>query len=234
MTTPYCLPPDYVANQANRTLEVDGVEYWSPRRLRDSLEYQYDVYRIAAEVALRDRVAMVLDVGCGPATKLAALVAPVTKAVGVDQPSVIAWCRSHHPGLEFFAENLESPAARPPSGAGIVICSDVIEHMIDPDRLLAYLRDAMGPETLLLLSTPCRARLRGARSRRPPRPEHIREWTQEEFARYVGTRGLRVVESRLLPPVRQAFTRLYLRHRLHQLVALRPFRYNHLLFCRRG
>ena len=232
MTSNYFLPADYTPNEANRTLEVGGVEYWSAHRLRDSLEYQWDVYRIAREWAVATQARLVLDVGCGPATKLVGLIAPVCPVTGVDQPSVIEWCRSRYPGIPFVAENLEAPVEPPPPGADVIVCSDVIEHMVDPDRLLAYLRAAAGADTTVLISTPCRRRLRGEGSRRPPRPEHIREWAQEEFVRYVSDRGFTVRESLLLPPVRTAFTALHLRHRVLQLMALRPFRYNHLLICR--
>ena len=223
---------DYQPNSANLTYEEPGVVYWTDQRIRASLRYQWDVYARARAVAEANGVKRVLDVGCGPATKLMECLAPVCEVVGVDQPGAIALCRERYRSGDFVAINLENDTDRIEGSFGLIVCSDVVEHMVDPDRLLDFIRRHASADTTILISTPCRRRLRGPHSCRPPRPEHIREWTAAEFVSYLRSRGFVVERSEFLPPVRIGFDQLFLRHFLGQLLRGRSFRYSHLVTAR--
>ena len=70
--TDYGLPPDYVVNPV-RTPESDTsgtAQYWNRARIRLSGRYQYAVYAHARELADARDTQVVVDFGCGPATKL--------------------------------------------------------------------------------------------------------------------------------------------------------------------
>jgi hypothetical protein len=71
----------------------------------------------------------------------------------------------------------------------VVVCSDVLEHLIDPRpamRLICWLLDqgAVGA----VLSTPARDQRAGAEHLGPPfNSSHVREWTQCEFRAFVAS-----------------------------------------------
>lgn len=52
---------------------------------------------------------------------------------------------------------VQSPADAGPEPYDVVLCSEVIEHVLDPHRLLTILRDTITPEGVLLLTTPSAA-----------------------------------------------------------------------------
>ena len=72
--------------------------------------------------------------------------------------------------------------------ADLAICSDVIEHVLNPDELMGFL--VSFTRRWLVISTPDRNREYSPLSRfqlGPPHTDHhIREWSFDEFHRYVG------------------------------------------------
>jgi hypothetical protein len=69
----------------------------------------------------------------------------------------------------------------------LVIAADVIEHVQQPDTLL-WMIDVIYPKTLVI-STPARELLKLGTDDGPPRNLcHVREWSQPEFAAYIGDR----------------------------------------------
>jgi hypothetical protein len=95
--------------------------------------------------------------------------------------------------------DLEAPSFAPERAYDLIICADVLEHLIDPDPAIRLIRRCAHAGTLVLLSTPDRRRRRGRGCMRSDKPEHVREWSRDEFLRFVGTRGLEVLCSRLTP-----------------------------------
>jgi 2-polyprenyl-3-methyl-5-hydroxy-6-metoxy-1,4-benzoquinol methylase len=214
----FCLPAAYRQQASALTHDdttlLDGsgrrVEYWNPERVRASGRFQHHVYQWGASLVRRHRLTSVLDVGCGPGTKLAALIAPVCADIaGIDQPSAIAVAKRHGVPGDFRAVDLDRcrgvAAART---YDLVICADVLEHLLDPDPALAFIARHCHARSLVLLSTTDRARLRGRACMASEKPEHVREWSAPEFLAYLRSRSWSVVQSRLLPsadePVTQA------------------------------
>jgi len=218
----FCLPVGYkqqnlaLTREELRDTSVEG-EYWAQWRLDMSGVYQKHVYAWAARIVGERNVTRFLDVGCGPATKLARHIAPLGCSItGIDQPKAIEIARKQCPDAVFVADDLEQPGfvTASPRGAPheppfhLVICADVIEHLLDPDPLLAMLRRAVTPKRspdeggrkgLVLLSTPDRDRVRGRDCRSADKPEHVREWSASEFLAYLKSRGWEIVVSRLMP-----------------------------------
>lgn len=199
----YCLPPGYIQHRINYTVDVnrkDVGEYWTPERIEASGRFQYHVYRWAARLVTRLKLKSVLDIGCGVGAKLAGHIAPVCGDIwGFDQPSAVARARVRCPRGAFHVIDLDRPGFKPSRTFDLIICADVIEHLLDPDPVMQLIRGFAHEKTLVMMSTPDRPRVRGRASMGGEKREHVREWSQQEFARFLRTRGLEPLRTRLYP-----------------------------------
>jgi SAM-dependent methyltransferase len=162
----------------------------------EGVVHQPHVYPFAAYLAARYGCTHVIDLGCGRAAKLAAL-HPELHPVGVDIGTNVEWCRNTYPFGEWIERDFEQPGALPiaPELArrSVVVCADVIEHLVDPTHLLGNLRRLLEHAPVALLSTPDRELVRGPDDAGPPaNPHHVREWTRNELARLLESAGLRI------------------------------------------
>lgn len=146
-------------------------------------EYQREVYQRAAELANAHNLRTVYDVGCGSGFKLLNYLGDFD-TVGFDVPVTLDFLRQEYPDRQWRTASFDDRSIPP---ADIVICSDVIEHVIDPDALMAFLVALTG--RWLVLSTPDRSRAYARFSRYqlgpPSSDHHVREWSMSEFRRYV-------------------------------------------------
>lgn len=160
--------------------------------------YQYPVYENARDLVLEENLKSVVDVGCGLATKLMDLIYPVCNNVlGVDQKRAIEECKKKYKNGRFLSANFEDPPGLSEK-FDLVICADVIEHLINPDYLLGFIKSLCDENTFIIFSTPERDIFRGENSKMSPYPNHIREWNQSEFKKYLNSRGYRILNSELL------------------------------------
>lgn len=198
----YCIKPGYRARREALTLEHDAGDYWTPARIAAADLYQHDVYELARDCAERMGGGLrIADVGCGYPRKTMRL-APFALAVtAFDQPTLASVVARDFPSLRFRPIDLARPGAAK-EHFDLVVCADVIEHLLDPDPCLGFLRDLLGSHGILILSTPERDRVRGVHCLSSDKPEHVREWNADEFGRYVRSRGFDVVDHLLLPPAR--------------------------------
>ncbi|HEX3110690.1 MAG TPA: methyltransferase domain-containing protein [Thermoanaerobaculia bacterium] len=146
-------------------------------------EYQREVYERAAELAARDGLRTVYDVGCGSGYKLVHYLGAYD-TTGFEVPRTLEYLRRQYPDRKWQQVSFSD---RNVPAADLVICSDVIEHVPDPDELMRFLVSVTG--RWLVLSTPDRALSYSRFSQYqlgPPASEHhVREWTFDEFHRYV-------------------------------------------------
>lgn len=196
-----CLPAGYRQRERNETHdEARDSSYWAPWRVEASGRFQWHVYRWARDLIVRERLWSVLDLGCGVGTKLREILRPVCDDItAVDQPNAIAAARSLGTDADLIEMDLEKPAATLGRTFDVILCADVLEHLLDPDPALALIRASCHQTTRVLLSTPDRRRRRGRACMQSDKPEHVREWSAAEFARYARTRGLKVETRRMLP-----------------------------------
>ena len=99
-------------------------------------------------------------------------------------PETVAWLRENHPDREWRESGELTPDVF--AGFDVVVASDVIEHLEDPQALLRALAASSVRE--IVLSTPARELLveRGHRRLGPPQnPHHYLEWSTGEFVRLV-------------------------------------------------
>jgi hypothetical protein len=84
------------------------------------------------------------------------------------------------------------------NNSDVVICSDVIEHIVNPNDLVEYLLSLKSK--YYIISTPCREVLcnhpkfsyyyRKSLYGPPINKCHVREWTMDEFKEYISTNFL--------------------------------------------
>ncbi len=229
----YCLPDDYRCNPA-ATFDADEAHYWDPARVEASLAYQADFYAWVLSVVVENNFQSLADFGCGTAAKLARLHAgaPDLNTCGLDQPNAIAMCQQHYPFGEWIACDLDRPESMPERKFDLIMASDVIEHLDNPDNLLNSMRQVAHEHSLIMLSTPDRDSLRGASARIPGNPYHVREWTQAEFASYLASRNLEVITHRLLPAFRPTHSMAFARRALKRWARLKGIRYNQGVLAR--
>lgn len=226
----YCIRADYMVTNSRKRSHGQG--YWHSRRTKLSAHYQWAVYKEASRL-IRSSRGSVLDIGCGPAKKLARLLVPYARrVVGVDRAEAIACARVECPGGEFFELDLERDEWSLKEVFDLVISVDVIEHLDDPDRLMAAVRTAAGSSGLALLSTPDRDRIRGRDCRAAPNGEHVREWNREEFAQYVNSQGFSILRHWHVPALRPVSSIEWLRQSWAQLRAFRSLKSCQVVLCK--
>lgn len=213
-TDRYSIRTDYSENLVQATYDPSGdPAYWNENRLQSAASYQWDVYEAAARL-VRDRgLKSLVDVGSGPPVKLKSLMPAGLDICLVDQPNTARHAALMLPTALFCAANLEGDFPAIDRTFDLVLCADVIEHLVDPDRCLAFMRRLVAPHGLLLISTPERESLRGKDCTHCPHPMHVREWSFAEFGRFLASRGCEVIDHLLLPQQRtsslhKAFGRL--------------------------
>ncbi|MGH7342468.1 MAG: class I SAM-dependent methyltransferase [Candidatus Rokuibacteriota bacterium] len=223
----YSIKPGYVARSRADTRETTAGQYWTPDKIRMASFYQYEVYRAARRLLLGRPVGRrrVCDIGCGHPAKLRELLEPVADGiVGVDQPTVVDRLAAHPPTIEFRAMDLEAPDVSGLHGTfDLVVCADVVEHLLDPDPCVRFLGALLRPDGIAVVSTPERDVMRGPECMTSPKPVHVREWNAQEFAEYLGTHGFTVRRHALLPKGRMSWGQ--------RLVRLLPLRSPELHGC---
>ena len=198
----FCITKGYQQQEQAHTRStcLGENEYWNDERIQSSKIYQYHVYRWAAELIQAHALSSLLDIGCGTGLKLQEHIVPVCNDItGIDQPAGIqAAQKLNSPGM-YIEVDLERPDLQFNRSFDLMVCADVVEHLLDPDPMMDMIKELSTPQTLILFSTPDRARLHGKDCMASTKPEHVREWTASEFASFLDSRGFDLLEHRFLP-----------------------------------
>lgn len=145
-------------------------------------EYQDDVYKFASEITNKFVVHTIGDVGCGSAYKLKKYFKDY-HTTGYDLEPTISFLKRKYPSNIWKISDFNSI----PENFDMVICADVIEHVLNPDELLLWIKKMNAKH--IIISTPDRNQLVNKLGRSPVGPPgnsyHIREWTAEEFHNYI-------------------------------------------------
>jgi len=231
----YFIKDDYVPNKEAVTRdEVSGKQYWSKSSIYSSYYYQFSVYQYAKKLIQEKRVEEVIDVGCGTGTKLALIHndLPEVNFVGIDRKAAIDYCKKHYSFGNWYVDDIENPdKSLGDIKAKLVICSDVIEHLLNPDLLLSYLKKKVTIDGYILLSTPERDIMRGKSCTTSPNKFHIREWNYEEFENYLLYSGFHIVEHFLQYQVRVGINRMFLKIAIRRLISGKALKYNQVLLA---
>lgn len=127
-----------------------------------------------------NELSIVLDSGCGDGALSGMIYKQFKPQVfGVDvAPESIEWARK-----KFQEHNFQGTFKRiPPYEFGFsenyfdfIVCADVIEHVLEPIKLLHEIKKILKPKGRLILSTPIRL------TEKAHDRYHVQEWFQQEF-----------------------------------------------------
>ncbi len=177
-----CLPKDYVAR-------TDHIFY---NDTPSNIVYQPDVYKLAGYLATRANLGWIIDIGCGSASKLSSL-ANQCSIIGIDSQAGIDMAKSSIPNARLIVHDLEQALPAIPDEilrTSIIICSDVVEHLRNPQLLMEQLGVLSRKVPFVVISTPDRDRARGWLDNGPPaNPAHVMEWNGSEFVRFMRESG---------------------------------------------
>ena len=157
--------------------------------------WQPDVYRRAREIADGLHAPTLVDVGSGTGEKLVDI-AGTRRVIAWDLGSNFDRGVERHPEFLWRSYDAEVDEALPIAPqelrGAVLICSDVIEHVPRPDRLLRALCEALADgAAVVIVSTPDRERTWGRdHLGPPPNPAHVREWTLPELVALCKREGL--------------------------------------------
>lgn len=170
--------------------------------------YQVAVYDFARDLLKDGNLKSVLDLGCGHGQKLKTAILPVCKDItGVDWEHSIDYCKKTYDFGNWIIDNIEEPTNAINRKFDLIICSDVIEHLFDPDKLFSYLRKIAHSKTLIVLSTPERDLRRGKETMGPPgNGTHIREWNKDELGNYISSMNLNMISHEIVELKKDIFT----------------------------
>jgi 2-polyprenyl-3-methyl-5-hydroxy-6-metoxy-1,4-benzoquinol methylase len=234
--TNFFLPEKYQENPAI-SFDIDiNKNYWNSKRIKTSTAYQWSAYQWANNIIKKHKISKVADVGCGFACKLNVLYQnnPNVEFWGIDQPSAVDLCKKHYQFGSWLGVNLDQNPVQPPEKFGLVISSDVIEHLANPDALIKYLKSIVAENGYILITTPERDVLRGTGSLACPNKAHVREWNMEEFIAYLKSHGLHIVEKRLLFAQKFILDKNYLKTLLKRSIVFKTMRYNQAYLLKVG
>lgn len=235
-TSSFFIKKGYLPNPVQRTYDESEVaEYWTEDRIRNSRLFQYHVYEFAARLIEKNGYGSFLDVGSGPPTKVKMLIEPVCDNITlVDQPTTRPFARDMMPSSRFLAANLEECEVELGSRYDLIVCADVLEHLLDPNCCSDFIREHLSGGGLAVISTPERDVQRGVGCMASGHPSHVREWSRGEFCEYLSSRGFDIVTSRLLPAKRIGGAEFQVSRLLSKFYKSTKWSGCHAVVCRRG
>jgi SAM-dependent methyltransferase len=136
--------------------------YWKQLELSpDTDPFAWTRLRILHELK-PDGPLKALDVGAGEGHVVAALAAEGLSAIGMDISETAVDAAVHrHPKCHFIAHSAENlPWPFEPDSLDLVVSFEVIEHLVEPRRLLKGAREVLKPGGHLALTTPYHGRLK--------------------------------------------------------------------------
>ena len=162
------VPPLHLTGE--RTLpDVPEENYWFRRHL---VVYEW--------IAAREPGRRVVDLACGEGYGSAVLARTAASVVGVDaNPEAHEHARIKYAGgrVGFERDMIETWTG----DVDCVVFLQTIEHVQDPDAVMARLRDLVGPRGVVYVSTPNVLTLAPPGAERSGNPWHVREYRPEEF-----------------------------------------------------
>ena len=158
-------------------------------------EGQKEVYLFCRDFMKKNNLKTVIDVGCGSAYKLTTFLKEFN-TIGVETEPCYTYLKQTYPDFKWLLSGEAEKSFEvyeEINNSDVVICSDVIEHIVNPDNLVDYLLSLKSK--YYIISTPCREILcnhpkfsntyKKSWNGPPLNRCHVREWTMQEFAQYI-------------------------------------------------
>ena len=161
-------------------------------------EGQKEVYLFCRQFMKDNNLNNVTDVGCGSAYKLINYLKDFN-TIGIETEPCYSYLKETYPSSKWFLSGESEKSFKVYNelyNQDVVMCCDVIEHIVNPDTLVDYLLSLNS--TYYIISTPCReilcshpkfSNIYKHTLNGPPRNLcHVREWTMTEFKKYIGNK----------------------------------------------
>jgi hypothetical protein len=153
-------------------------------------DYQLDVYLFARDIMNNESLSNIIDIGCGSGYKLINYLGQF-ETIGIETEPCYSMLKTKYPNRNWINSGEPEKSFSDESfTTDVVLCCDVIEHIIDPTQLINFIKKINFK--YLIISTPDREILKkismdGDRvwSGPPLNPAHVREWSYEEFKEYL-------------------------------------------------
>lgn len=164
----------------------------------DSIEgvvYQPFVYQAAFELVKRTGACYIIDIGCGDGKKIIKIKDYVDdcRIIMIDHEFIIKNISIKYEFADYISADLDKEIPEISDeilNSSVVVCSDVIEHLHNPNVLLSFLSAIKTKVKGIVLSTPERNQERGLFDYGPPaNPFHVMEWSLDEFTRLLNDYG---------------------------------------------
>ena len=151
-----------------RTLpDVPEENYWFRRHL---VVYEW--------IAARAHGRRVVDLASGEGYGSAVLARTAASVVGVEaNPEAFEHARAKYPGVRFERNMLELWTG----DVDCVVFLQTIEHVEDPDAVMAHVRELLGPAGVAYVSTPNVLTLAPPGAAKSGNPWHVREYRASEY-----------------------------------------------------
>lgn len=164
----YCIMPGYKERKA--------VPHFDDTQHQD--QWQKEVYERALEIFEKEELTTMLDLGCGSGWKLLKFFGKYS-TIGVEVEPTLTFLK------KTYTDRIWAAPGEVMADMDMVICSDVIEHVSDPDTIIKEIK-RYKPK-VVVISTPDRELVKGAPIDGPPlNRHHVREWNRKEFLSYLG------------------------------------------------
>ena len=158
-------------------------------------EGQKEVYIFCRDFMKENNLNYVIDVGCGSGYKLTTILGEFN-TLGIETEPCYTYLKETYPGFKWHLSGEPEKSFHvydEIKDPDVVICSDVIEHIVNPNDLVDYLLSLKSK--YYIISTPCREILcnhpkfsnnyKNSWNGPPNNNCHVREWTMEEFKQYI-------------------------------------------------
>lgn len=160
-------------------------------------EGQNEVYQYAKKIYDENSYSKVIDIGCGSGYKLMKYFSSAD-TTGIETEPCLSLLREKYPDRNWISSGEpEKSFSKVVLSGDIIICADVIEHILDPDSLIDYINSFNFKK--VVLSTPDRGILRtyngygeSAWEGPPLNSAHVREWDFIEFESYLKSKFSKV------------------------------------------
>jgi 2-polyprenyl-3-methyl-5-hydroxy-6-metoxy-1,4-benzoquinol methylase len=172
----YCIKTGYKTN--DREYELDLTQQGH----KDGIEAQQFVFEEAKRIVVEKGYNKILDVGTGSAIKLMEYFND-KDTLGIEVKPNYESLLEKYPNRRWMYADYSRPLGEQ---FDVVICADVIEHVMEPDIIMKWISDI--DAKCVIFSTPDRGLLPAwfdSWNGPPYNGGHVREWTAEEFINYV-------------------------------------------------
>jgi trans-aconitate methyltransferase len=231
----YFIKKEYKINEINITNDkVSETNYWNKQRTLAAELYQFPVYEFLSKYIKENNTKRIMDIGCGVGRKLVHIKKenPTVEIIGIDQKDPIEYCKNTYNFGTWYADDFENTHLSQDVKSKLIISSDVIEHLMNPNLLLEYIKSRLDGKGVVILSTPERDSLRGVNSNYSPNKHHIREWNYAEFEKYLESQGFEILDHFLQFPIKMKCSRIFFNEIIRRAIKFKPLKYNQVVVAK--